>query len=171
MTNNKLNDPKGPDGLKRPTNNMVIQSWDLGFKSHKKDRRSGDGSRPPAYYPLHYRLSCGRLDGAKVLGKLLVPGRSTNLDNSRISANCACGKYGWGLFGLFFSRLSFFLFFLSLWETARYRLEYCLKGLLNPKQSTNQPLLLGENSLPAVFLHLRNLKGGKLCYFCVYTLT
>ena len=27
---------------------------------------------------------------------------------------------------------------LSLWETARYRLKYCLKGPLNPKQPTNQ---------------------------------
>ena len=26
----------------------------------------------------------------------------------------------------------------SLWETARYRLKYCLKGLLSPK-TTNQP--------------------------------
>ena len=26
----------------------------------------------------------------------------------------------------------------SLWKTARYRLKYCLKGLLNPKQPTNQ---------------------------------
>ena len=26
-----------------------------------------------------------------------------------------------------------------LWETARYRLKYCLKGLLNPKQPTNRP--------------------------------
>ena len=26
----------------------------------------------------------------------------------------------------------------SLWETARYRLKYCLRGLLNPKQPTNQ---------------------------------
>ena len=26
----------------------------------------------------------------------------------------------------------------SLWETARYRLKYCLKGLSNPKQPTNQ---------------------------------
>ena len=26
----------------------------------------------------------------------------------------------------------------SLWETARYRLKYCLKGPLNPK-TTNQP--------------------------------
>ena len=25
-----------------------------------------------------------------------------------------------------------------LWETAQYRLKYCLKGPLNPKQSTNQ---------------------------------
>ena len=27
----------------------------------------------------------------------------------------------------------------SLWETARDRLKYCLKGPLNPKQPTNQP--------------------------------
>ena len=27
----------------------------------------------------------------------------------------------------------------SLWETARYRLKYGLKGPLNPKQPTNQP--------------------------------
>ena len=29
----------------------------------------------------------------------------------------------------------------SLWETARYRLKYCLKGPLNPKQPTNQLIL------------------------------
>ena len=28
----------------------------------------------------------------------------------------------------------------SLWETARYRLKYCLKGQLNPKQPTNQEI-------------------------------
>ena len=28
----------------------------------------------------------------------------------------------------------------SLWETVRYRLKYCLKGLFYPKQSTNQPI-------------------------------
>ena len=27
----------------------------------------------------------------------------------------------------------------SLWETARHRLKYCLKGPLSPKQPTNQP--------------------------------
>ena len=28
----------------------------------------------------------------------------------------------------------------SLWETARYRRKYCLKGPLNPKQPTNMVL-------------------------------
>ena len=27
------------------------------------------------------------------------------------------------------------------WETARYRLKYCLKGPLSPKQPTDQPIL------------------------------
>ena len=50
-----------------------------------------------------------------VLGKLPVPGRPTNLDNSRARAYCACSSYRWGLFGHFFSRLSFlFSFSLSL---------------------------------------------------------
>ena len=29
----------------------------------------------------------------------------------------------------------------SLWEAARYRLKYCLKGPLNAEQPTNQPIL------------------------------
>ena len=41
-----------------------------------------------------------------VLGKLSVPGRPTNLDNSRARAYCACSRCGLGLFGFFFSRLS-----------------------------------------------------------------
>ena len=54
-------------------------------------------------------------------------------------AYCACNRMcGWGLFGHFFSRLSFSLLSPSLWETARYRLKYCLKGPLTPKQPTNQ---------------------------------
>ena len=39
--------------------------------------------------------------GAMVLGKLSVPRRPTNLDNSRARAYCACSRYGWGLFGHF----------------------------------------------------------------------
>ena len=76
-----------------------------------------------------------------VLGKLPVPGHPTNLDKSRARAFCACSRCGWGLFGHFLSRLSFSFLSPSLWETARYRLKYCLKGPLNPKQPTNQHLL------------------------------
>ena len=53
-----------------------------------------------------------------VLGKLPVPGRPTNLDDSRARAYCACSRCGWGLFGHFYSQLSFFLLSPSLWETA-----------------------------------------------------
>ena len=42
-----------------------------------------------------------------------------------------------GLFGHFFPHLSILFSYPSLWETARYRLKYCLKGPLNPKQPTN----------------------------------
>ena len=42
-----------------------------------------------------------------VLGKLTVPGRPTNLDNSRATAYCACSRCGRGWFGHFFSHLSF----------------------------------------------------------------
>ena len=57
----------------------------------------------------------GRSGGAKVLGKLPVPGCPTNLDYSRARAYCACNRCGWGLFGHFFSHLSLlFSFSLSL---------------------------------------------------------
>ena len=53
--------------------------------------------------------------GAKVLGKLPVAGRPTKMDNSRARAYCACSWCGWGLFGHFYSHLSFrFTFSLSL---------------------------------------------------------
>ena len=55
----------------------------------------------------------GWLGGAMVLGKLPVPGRPTNLDNSGARAYCACSRCGRGLFGHFFSHLSL-LFSLSL---------------------------------------------------------
>ena len=50
-----------------------------------------------------------------MLGKPLVPGRPTILDYSRARAYCTYSRCGWGLFGHFFSRLSFlFSFSLSL---------------------------------------------------------
>ena len=60
-------------------------------------------------------ICSGWSGGAMVLGKLLAPGRPTTLDNSRARAYCAYSRCGWGLFGRFFSRLSFlFSFSLSL---------------------------------------------------------
>ena len=50
-----------------------------------------------------------------VLGKISVPGRPTSMDDSRARAYCACSRCGWGLFGHFFSHISFlFSFSLSL---------------------------------------------------------
>ena len=69
-----------------------------------------------------------------VLGKLPVPLRPTNLDNSRARAYCACGRCGWGVVWTFFPLSIFSLFVLPCSETARYRLKYCLKEPLNPKQ-------------------------------------
>ena len=40
-------------------------------------------------------------------GELPVPGRLTSLDKSRARAYCSCSRCGWGLFGHFYSRLSF----------------------------------------------------------------
>ena len=73
-----------------------------------------------------------------VLGKLPVPGRPTILitvGQGPIALAVGAGRDGLDIFTLIcpFSPLS-----PSLWETARYRLKYCLKGPLNPKQPTNQ---------------------------------
>ena len=57
----------------------------------------------------------------------------------RASACCACSRCGWGIVWTFFSLVCLnFLLSPSLWETVRYRLKYCLKGPLNPKQSISQ---------------------------------
>ena len=74
-----------------------------------------------------------------MLDKLSVLEHPTNLDNSSARAYCGCSRCGYGLYGLFFSSLSFF--FLPLWERARYGMKYCLKRAVKPKttSATNQP--------------------------------
>ena len=49
----------------------------------------------------------------------------------------AIGAGGGGCLGNFTLIYLFSPLSPSRWETARYRLKYCLKGLLNPKQPTN----------------------------------
>ena len=51
---------------------------------------------------------------------------------------------GWSLDVFLLSAIS--LLSPSLWETAQYRLKYCLNGPLNPKQPTNQPTLCSLNT-------------------------
>ena len=74
-----------------------------------------------------------------VLGKLPVSGRPTYLGLvGQGPTALAIGAGGTCLDIV--SLVSHFSFLSpSLWETARYRLKYCLKGPLSPK-TTNQPL-------------------------------
>ena len=71
---------------------------------------------------------------------------------------------GGGLFG------HFFFYFRSpfLWGTARYRLKYCLKGPLSPKQPTSQPTSDQAEAAPLTttlcFLFL--LGGGRVVRRC-----
>ena len=48
---------------------------------------------------------------------------------------------------------------LSLWETARYRLKYCLEGPLSPKQPTNQ-------LSPLWFEPCSGHRGGRVVRWC-----
>ena len=74
-----------------------------------------------------------------VLGKLQGPGRPTiRIRVGQGPTVLAVGAGGVCL-NIFTLLHHFSLLSPSLWETARYRLNYCLKGPLNPKQPTNQP--------------------------------
>ena len=83
--------------------------------------------------------SRGWSGGAMVLGNLPVPGRPAIWITVGQGPTKLVVGAGGGLFGLFLlSSILFSPLSPSLWETARYRLKYCLKGPLNPKQPTNQ---------------------------------
>ena len=74
-----------------------------------------------------------------VLGKLPVPGRPTIWITVGQGPTVLAVGVGGGCLDIFTLIYPFFPLSPSLWETARYRLKYCLKGPLNPKQPTNQP--------------------------------
>ena len=73
-----------------------------------------------------------------VLGKLPVPGRPTILITVGQGPAALAVGAGGGCLDVFTLICPFFPLSPSLWETARYRLKYCLKGPLNPNQPTNQ---------------------------------
>ena len=75
------------------------------------------------------------------LGKLPVPGRPTIWMIVGQGPIVLAVGAGGGCLDIFTLVYPFFHLSPFLWETARYRLKYCLKGPLNPKQPTNQPNL------------------------------
>ena len=86
------------------------------------------------FLPLLWGWSCG----AMVLGKLPVRGvLLTSIQVGQRPTALAVGAGGGCLDIFLLSSIPFFPFSPSLWETARYRLNYCLKGPLNPNQPTN----------------------------------
>ena len=100
-----------------------------------------------------YLLFCehqilGRSGGVMVLGKLPVtPRRPTILISVGQGLNVLAVGVGGGCLDIFTLIYPFSPLSPSLWETARYRLKYCLKGPLNPKQPTNQHQIRVLNQL------------------------
>ena len=72
-----------------------------------------------------------------VLGKLSVPGRPTIWSTEGQGPTALAVGAGGGCLDIFTLIYPFTPLSPSLWKTARYRLKYCLKGPLNPKQPTN----------------------------------
>ena len=95
-----------------------------------------------------------------VLGKLPVPGRPTIwiTVGQGPRARCAVGAGG-GCLDIFTLIYPFFPPSSSLWETDRYRLKYCLKGPLNPKQPTNQPKVL-DHSVTLLYIDISLIING-----------
>ena len=73
-----------------------------------------------------------------VLGKLPVPGRPTIWIPVGQGPTALAVGAGGGCLEIFTLIYPFSPLSPSLWEAARYRLKYCLKGPLNPKQPMNQ---------------------------------
>ena len=71
-----------------------------------------------------------------VLDKLPVPGRPTIWITVGQGPTALAVGAGGGCLDIFILIYPFSSLSPSLWETARYRLKYCLKGPLNPKQPT-----------------------------------
>ena len=70
-----------------------------------------------------------------VLVKLPVPGRRVGQGPTALAVGA-----GGDCLNIFTLVYHFSFLSSSVWETARYRLKYCLKGPLSRKQPTNQPI-------------------------------
>ena len=101
-----------------------------------------------------YHTLWGWSGGAMVLGKLPVLGRPTIWITIGQGPTALAVGAGRGCLDIFTLVYPFSPLSPSLWETARYRLKYCLKGPLNPKQPTNQPTI-----------HFINSSHGRIFFF------
>ena len=82
-----------------------------------------------------------------LLGKLPLPGRPTIWIREGQGPTALAVGADWGCLDIFTLVYHFFCLSPSLWETARYRLKYCIKGPLSPKQpTTNQPFFVDYGS-------------------------
>ena len=93
--------------------------------------------------------------GAMGLGKLLVPVRPTIWITVGQGPTALAVGAGGGCLEIFSLIYHFSPLSPSLWETARYRLKYCLKGPLNPKQPTK-----GSNKDQNGHIHVLSLSGA-----------
>ena len=119
---------KGPLNPKQPTNQPI---------KGPLTPNNQPTNQPSLWETARYRR--GWSGGAKVLGKLSVPGRPTSWKIVGQGPIALAVGAGGGCLDIFSLVYLFSFLSPSLWETARYRLKYCLKGPLNPKQPTNQP--------------------------------
>ena len=82
-----------------------------------------------------------------VLGKLPVPVRSRIWIRVGQGPSALAVGTGGGCLDIFTLVYHFTCLSTSLWETTRYRLKYCLKRPLSPKQPTNQPTNLSPSGV------------------------
>ena len=106
-----------------------------------------------------------------VLGKLPVPGRPTVWIIVGQGPTALAGGAGGGCLDIFSLVYHFSFLTPSLWETARYRLKYCLKGPLSPNQPNNQPTCFGFNGPLRQYFSLYRAVSQRVGWLVVLGLT
>ena len=101
------------------------------------------------------------------LGNLPVPGRPTIWMKVGQGPTALALGAGGGCLDIFSLVYPFPPLSPSLWETARYRLKYCLKGPLNPKP-TNQPTNYVSIADYLSWVVVFGLNGPLRQYFSLY---